>query len=195
MREVPLSHFKQNMNTILGPNMPPPHIRFKGVWDMQDLYEFMINYLKEKKYKFHEKSYKHKHPSPFGVERQYVWQAEQVRDDVYKFLINVYIHTYDAQDIQVKMKDGTIKTYTKGRIWIEFNGGVEMFEDKRWSSKKFWGNLRIFLNNYILRKKHGWDIWDVLCYREVQKLVWLTRRRLKMEYDEFEQKNWTGVHG
>lgn len=186
-------HFAQTMHpTIQGAG---PHIRFKGVWDMQDLYEFMINYFRDKKYKFYEKIYKHKHPSPFGVERQYVWHAEKEETDVYRFIMDIYIHTYDAHDIEIKMKDGSLKTFTKGRIWIEFNGGVRMYEDERWGANKLWANLRIFINNYLMRKKHGWDIWDVLAYRELQKLVWLTRRRLKMEYDEYEQKYWTGVHG
>ncbi len=192
-----MAETKENFNQSMYPTIAgaPPHIRFKGVWDMQDLYEFMINWFRERKYKFHEKVYKHKHPSPFGAERQYVWMAEKHETDVYDFIINVYIHTYDAHDIDVKMKDGSIRTFTKGRIWIEFGGGVKMYEEDRWKSNKFFARLRIFLNNYIMRKKHGWDVWDVFTYRELQKLVWLTRRRLKMEYDEYEQKYWTGVHG
>ena len=171
-----------------------PHIRFKGVWDMQDLYEFMIDYLRSRRYKFHEKIYKHKHPSPYGVERQYIWHAEKRETDVYTFYIDIYIHTYDAQDIQVKLKDGSIKTFTKGRMWMEVGSGMELFDDERWARKSLWASLKMFLNNYIYRKKHGWDVWDIVMYREVQKLVWLVRRRLKMEYDEYEQKYWTGVH-
>ena len=74
-------------------------------------------------------------------------------------------------------------------------GGVNMYRDSRWNEKPLWANLRYFLNHFIMRKKHGWDVWDVLHYREMQRLIWLTRRRLKMEYDEYEQKHWTGVHG
>jgi hypothetical protein len=189
MKKLPYTDYEQAM----GP-MPTPHIRFKGVWDMQDLYEFLINYLREKKYKFHEKVYKHKHPSPYGVERQYIWHAERVVNDTWIFDIDIYIHVYDAHDIQVKTKDGNVRTFTKGRIWLEFGGGVRMYKDKRWTVNRFWAGLRVFINNYIMRKKFGWDIWDVQFYREVQKVVWLTRRRLKMEYDEYEQKYWTGVH-
>jgi hypothetical protein len=174
---------------------PPLHVRFKGVWDMQDLYEFMANYFKERKYKFYEKIYKHKHPSPYGVERQYCWHAETDVDDVYVYNIDVYMHTYDAHDIEVKTKEGNIRTFTKGRIWIELICHIKMYENHSWLKNRLWANLRIFLNNYIMRKKHGWDSWDVIYYRDVHKLVWLIRRRLKMEYDEYEQKYWTGVHG
>ena len=50
-------------------------IRFKGVWDMEDLYESMVDWFRRRKYKFHEKIYKHKHQSPFVIEIQYIWQA------------------------------------------------------------------------------------------------------------------------
>jgi len=182
---------------------PKPHIRFKGVWDMQDLYEFLISYFRDRKYKFHEKIYKHKAPSPFGVERQYIWHAERMIDEMHHFHIDIYIHTYDAHDIEVRLPNGNMKIYTKGRIWIEFGSYIDMYFDdehshegssRRWSSNRTLASMRMFLNNFVVRKKHGWHTWDVMMYREVQKAVWLTRRRLKMEYDEYEMKNWMGVH-
>ena len=177
-----------------GPTHWIPHIRFKGVWDMQDLYEFLADYFRERKYKFHEKVYKHKHPSPFGVERQYIWEAEQEMDEIYTLQIQMYMHTYDAHDIEVRMKEGELKVYTQGRIWIEINCKMLVYPEKNWIKTGFTSGLRDFMNNFLMRKKHGEDLWDVLMYREVQKLVWLIRRRLKMEYDEYEQKNWLGVH-
>jgi len=190
-RELKYGDFKER--TKMG--MPVAHIRYKGVWDMQDLYEFMINFMRERKYKFHEKIYKHKAPSPFGVERQYCWEASSVIDDVYTFVIQIYIHTYDAQDIPVTMKDGSQKLFTRGRLWMSFHGHVKMYEEHDWRERPFFAKLLMFMNDYILRKKHGWEVWDVLWYREVHKLIWLTRRRLKMENNDFEQKDWTGVHG
>ena len=61
------------------PGTPTAYIKYKGIWDMEDLYESVIDWFRKRKYKFQEKIYKHKHPSPFGVERQYIWQA--VRDE------------------------------------------------------------------------------------------------------------------
>ncbi|MDO8480848.1 MAG: hypothetical protein Q7S65_03440 [Nanoarchaeota archaeon] len=175
--------------------MPRPHLRFKGVWDMQDLYEFMISYFRDRKYKFYERQYKHKVPYPYGYERQQVWQADAIFDETYQWHINVYLHIYDAQDITVKMRDGNVRTFTKGRIWIEFSGRVTIFDDHRWLESPLAAELRSFLNKYIVKKRHQNGMWDVLMYREIQKLVWLTRRRLKMEYDDYEQRHWTGVHG
>jgi len=170
------------------------HLRFKGIWNMQDLYESIGDYFRGRKYKFHEKIYKHKQGSPFGAERQYHWHASLILNDVYHFWIDMYIHTYDAQDVVVKTPQGNTATYTKGRLWIEFNGDMNMYYDSRWHKNRTWANVKIFLNNYVKRRKHGDDVWDVLAYRELQRVNWLTRRRLKMEHDEYEQKHWMGVH-
>ena len=65
---------------------PTTYVRFKGIWDMQDLYETIADWFRRRKYKFHERVYKHKHPSPFGVERQYIWEAERRETDFIQFV-------------------------------------------------------------------------------------------------------------
>ena len=80
---------------------PVTYIRHSGIWDMQDLYESIADFFRRRKYKFHERVYKHKHPSPFGVERQYIWEAERKESDYVQFHYDVYIHTYDAHDVEV----------------------------------------------------------------------------------------------
>ncbi|MBS3126086.1 hypothetical protein J4453_01435 [Candidatus Woesearchaeota archaeon] len=173
---------------------PTVYIRYKGVWDMEDLYLTMVDYLRGRKFKFHEKIYKHKHPSPFGVERQYIWQAERKEEEYIEFVIDIYFHTYDAHDVEVVMKDGTSKTFTKGRIWMEFKGHVTYDHEKRWERSAFYAQLRNFYNKYIIKKRMDQIWWDRLWYREIYPLHDLVRRQLKMESEGYEHRYWTGVH-
>ena len=173
---------------------PTAYIRWTGVWDMQDLYEIMVGYLRGKKYKFHEKVYKHKHPSPFGVERQYIWEAERKFEDYLQFVINIYFHTYDAHDIEVVMPDGSKKEYTKGRLWMEFKGHIVYDWEKRWEETRFFRSLRSFYNKFIIKKKMEGIWWDLLWYREIHKLIALVKERLKMQSVGYEHRYWTGVH-
>ena len=186
--KFPYSMFKQHQE------MWQSHLRYRGVWDMQDLYEHMGNYFRDRKYKFHETLYKHKHPSPYGSERQYRWHASIVVDDVYNFWIDMYLHTYDAQEIQVRDEKGKTHTYTKGRLWIEFNGDMNLYRDERFKKNRFNATLKQFINNWLKRRVHGDEVWDVLAYRELQRVIWVFRRRLKLEYNTYEQKHWMGVH-
>jgi hypothetical protein len=175
------------------PISPPLKIRYKGVWDMQDLYESTINYLKERKYKFHEKTYKHKHPSPFGVERQYVWQAEQKYDEWLKAMIDIFIHTYDAQDIEVMTKSGEKKIFTKGKIYITLKIYENWDYQERFNKNSFWGQVKVFYQNYIIKKRR------MLSYgprfrNELVSLYHFMQRKLKTEARDSEYTNIAGVH-
>ena len=172
---------------------PATYIRYKGIWDMQDMYETIADWFRKRKYKFHEKVYKHKHPSPYGVERQYVWDAERTENDFIHFIYNMYVHTYDAHDIEVVKPDGTKKIFTKGRIWIEIKVRVLTDWDKKWTEKSFYASLKNFYNKYIIRKDiiQGW--FPKMRY-EMYELQAMLKARLKMEADEYEHMHGSGVH-
>lgn len=177
----------------IGKPTPPTIIRFTGVWDMQDLYEAIADWFRRKKYKLHEKVYKHKHPSPFGIERQYIWQAQREEDEYTEVVYDMYIHTYDAHEIDVVMPDGTKKLFTKGRLWMEVKVEVKWDHEKRWNTNYFYNSLKDFYNKYIIRKRymHGWSPKFRTEMYQFQRLVKL---KLKLENDEFEQKYISGVH-
>ncbi|HLC65438.1 MAG TPA: hypothetical protein VJI46_04940 [Candidatus Nanoarchaeia archaeon] len=169
-------------------------LRYKGVWDMDDLYKKMADWFRSRKYNFYEKAFKHKAPTAFGRERQYNWTGERKEEEYYKFVIEIYMHTYDAQDIEVKNQDGSTKIMTKGRIWIEFKGNIDFDYEKRFQDEKFFANLRNFYNKYIIKKRVEHILWDQLWYREIQKLYELVMDTLNMYSREHEHRYWTGVH-
>ena len=163
---------------------PPSYIRHKGIWDMQDLYESIADWFRKRKYKFQERVYKHKHPSPFGVERQYIWEADRRETDYIEFHYDVYIHTYDAHDIEVVMADGSKKIFTKGRIWIEIKGSIATDWEKRWQESSFFSRLKDFYNKYVILKN-----WGPKLRYEMYELQTMAKERLKMESDEYEHRH------
>lgn len=172
---------------------PTMFIRFKGVWDMQDFYVRLIDWFRKRKYHFHEKAYKHKHPSPFGVERQYVWEAERNENDYVQAKINLYFHTYDAHEIEIILPDGSKKEMTQGRLWVEFRISLTFDYEKRWNRKEFYKHLRRFYNEYVIRKKtmqgyapkYRQEIYDLHAY---------VKHLLQFENDQYVWKNAAGVH-
>ena len=171
----------------------PIKLRYKGVWDMQDLYEGTINWLRERKWKFNERVYKHKHPSPYGVERQYIWQADQRVDHWVKIVIDIYIHTYDAHDVEAVDKQGNRKVFTKGKIWIILKIMDHWEPDKSWDTHTFWGFLKQFYINYIVKKRRMQG-YSPRYRHEVTALKHYLMRALKMESKDFEYANMAGVH-
>ena len=175
------------------PGEPASYIRHKGIWDMQDLYESIADWFRRRKYKFHERVYKHKHPSPFGVERQYIWEAERKETDYIQFKYNVYIHTYDAHDVEAVMADGSKKMFTKGRIWVEIKANIVSDWEKRWKEKSFYSRLRDFYNKYVIMKNFTQG-WSPKIRYEMYELQAMVKKRLKMESDEYEHRHRPGGH-
>ena len=169
------------------------YIQYKGVWDMQDLYEFIASFFHRQKFKFYESRYIQKRPGPFGPETYYVWKAERKAEEYYKFLITIFLHTYDTQDIEVVMKDGSKKTFTKGRIWIQFTGKVEMDYEGKWEESAFYATLRNFYHKYVIWKKIEGIWWDNLYYTVFLKLQSLVKERLKMESEGYEHRYFASV--
>ena len=172
---------------------PTAWVRHIGVWDMQDLYESLVDWFRGRKYKFHELVYKHKHPSPFGVERQYIWRAERKENDYVQVQYDVYIHTYDAHDVEVVMKDGSKKEFTKGKVWIQLRVLILFDFEKRWDTKVFYKHLKEFYNKYVIRKRlmHG---YSPKFRTEFYALHALIKERLRLESEGFEHRDWSGVY-
>ena len=174
------------------PGTPTAYIKYKGIWDMEDLYESVIDWFRKRKYKFQEKIYKHKHPSPFGVERQYIWQATRDETEYLRIEYNVYMHTYDAHDVEVVMPNGKPKIFTKGRIWIEIRVTMIFDYAKRFDKNAFYRHIKDFYNKFIIRKR----IVQLLHpkYRsEMFALHAFIQHKLKMESDEYEHAHVGGV--
>ncbi len=179
--------------TLKGMPMNTGYFQYKGVWDMQDLYEFVASFFSRHKFKFYEKKYIQKRPGPFGPETYYVWEATRDIEEYYRGILNLFLHTYDTQDVEVVMKDGSKKTFTKGRLWIQFRGGIEMDYDNRWEENAFYANLRNFYHKYVIKKKIEGIWWDNFYYTVFLKLQSLVKERLKMESEGYEHRYFAGV--
>ena len=158
---------------------PSVYIKYKGVWDMQDLYEGMTDWLRRRKYKFREHILRHKHPSPFGVERRYVWEAWRNENDYIQIRYQTYMHTYDAHDIEVITPEGDKKIFTKGRIKIEIKYFVVTDYEKRWDEHSFYKNLKDFYSKYVIHKNYTQGFNPKHRY-EMFELATMIKNKLKM---------------
>ena len=171
------------------------YLQYKGVWDMQDLYEFVASFFSRAKFKFYERRYIHKRPGPFGPETYHVWEAIRNVEDYYRYVINIFLHTYDTQDVEVVMKDGSKKIFTKGRLWIQFKGRTEFDYEKKWNENDFYIHLKDFYHKYVVHKKIESTWWDQMYYSVFLKLIALVKERLKMESEAHEYKDYHKVRG
>lgn len=173
---------------------PPVFIQYKGIFDMQELYEAIADFFRQKKFRLYETLQRHRRPGPFGVENRYQFEARRKVEEYYEWVVTVAIETFDLHEVEVVSKDGTKKKMTKGRIWVNLYGTVEMDYEKLWEKSAFLAHLKGFYNKYIIKKKIEGVWWDELHYKIVLKLHALIKERLKMISEGYESKHMSGVH-
>ena len=173
---------------------PSVYVQYKGILDMQELYETIADFFRQKKFKFYEKQQRLRKPGPFGAEILYQFQARRKIEDYYEWVVEVNIETFDMHDIDIVSKDGTKKKMTKGRIWIQLSGLVETDYMKLWEKNAFLAHLKSFYNKYIVKKKIEAIWWDELYYKIVLRLHALIKERLKMISEGYETRHHGGVH-
>jgi hypothetical protein len=187
MADIPLTRKVMPMNTL--------YIQHKGVWDMQDLYEYSASFFHREKMKFYEMRYIMKKPGPFGAEVYHVWEATKKIEEYYKGVVRIFLHTFDEQDVEVVMKDGTKKKYSKGRLWIQLRGHVEMDYEGKWNESTFYAHLRNFYHKYVVWKKLEGIWWDAFYYTVFMRFHSLIKERLQMESEGYEHRHFAGVRG
>ena len=172
----------------------PLYIQYKGIFDMQDLYETIADFFMQKKFKFYEKQQRHRRPGPFGAEILYQFEATRKVEDYYQWVVGVTIETFDMHDVEVVLKDGTKKKMAKGRIWVQITHNVITDYEKIWEKSAFLAHLKSFYNKYIVRKRFEGVWWDELYYKIVLRLQALLKERLHMASEGYETRHHSGVH-
>lgn len=170
--------------------IPKMIIRYKGLFDFDGLYSFMVRWLKTHRYEFYEYDYKHKVPSPYGAEQEIGWRAEQKVTEYYKYTISIYSHLWDMTEVEVVQK-GVKKTLTNARIEITFDGTIDIDYEKRFAQSTFWITIRDWWHRYV-RKEEIETLWHDELYYRVQKLHEAVKEYLDMQARGSEYKGYLG---
>ena len=170
------------------------YIQYKGILDMQDLYETIADFFRQKKFKFYETQQRQRRPGPFGEEIAYNFVARRKVEEYYEWIAKVNIETFDMHDVEVVMKNGAKKKMTKGRIWIQIMGECVTDYEKVWEKSAFLAHLKSFYNKYIVKKRFESIWWDEMYYKVILRLHALIKERLKMTSEGFEARHMAGVH-
>ena len=173
---------------------PTVYVQYKGILDMDDLYNSIIDFFRQKKFKFYDKQQRHRRPGPFGAEVFYHFEASREVEYFYEWVVTVRIETFDMHEVEVVAKNGRKKKMMKGRVWIQLWGVVYVDYEKQWEKSAFLAWLKSFYTKYIIRKKLEGVWWDELHYNIVLKLHSLIRERLKMVSEGYEHMHFDRTH-
>lgn len=153
--------------------MPQPYklpkltIRYKGVLDLEGLYRVFVQWLKARRYWFHETTYKHKVPSPFGAEEEIMFHAERKCTEYYRHDIDIYFHIWDQQPVEI-IKEGKKQKLIKAKFEIQIKGTLVTDYQGKFDKTAFMQKLRDFMHRHIIKERLE-SIWaDELYYRTLK---------------------------
>ena len=154
-------------------------IKYAGLFDKEGLLKAMRNWIEYYGYEFHEKSVKHKVPTPAGAEQEIDWWGWRKVNDYIKYNINISLHFWNIKEVDVVRKGKTEKM-TAAKIRMDMWGDLEVDWQNRFAGSKFLQALGDFYLKYIVNK--SLDLWwsDQLYYH-IYKLHGLVKEYLDME--------------
>ena len=165
-------------------------IRYKGLFDFEGLYTLVVQWFKYRGFWFHERTYKHKVPSPKGAEDEIEWDGMKKISEYVAHAINVYIHLWDMTEVKV-VKDGVEKTLTNARMEIVIRAIMTLDYQKKWERGAFWNALGDFYEKYIIKKEFETIQWDQVWYR-AHKLHAIIKDFMDMQAKGYEYKGYLG---
>lgn len=159
-----------------------PIIKYVGIFDMNDLMRTMRSWIVNQGYEFHEKSVKHKVPTPIGAEQEFGWWGWRKVNSYVKYHIDMYTKYWRLHDVEV-VREGKKQKLQHARIQIEITGRCELDWTNRFGGSAFLQALADFYNNYIIRKDIDLVYTDQLYYR-LYKLQQTIKKVLEFETKE-----------
>jgi len=165
-------------------------LRYRGLFDFDGLYNVMVQWMKSRRYWFHEIKYKHKVPSPAGAEQEIIFRGDKKITDYIGYELTVEFHLWDMTEVEVVHK-GVKKTLTNARMEIIFLGQVDIDYEKRFESSTFWMAVKDFYNKYILKEEIETVYWDTMEYK-TQQFMNVVKEFLDMEAKGYEYAGYLG---
>ena len=122
------------------------HVRYKGVYDYESLYKYVLNFLNDRKFDVEEARYKDKDAGPFGHEIEHKWRAEREVTPFIQYKMSVDTHFWDVKEFKADTQNGS-KLLTNGKFHIIINGTI-VFDWQDTYKSGFW---RWFLEFYVTK--------------------------------------------
>ena len=142
--------------------MPQLTVRYNGLFDFDGFYSAIIDWAKNEGYMWHEKSFKHKVPRPYGAEQELDWELTKNVTEFFQFMISFRVHIWDLKEVEVQTEAGKQKL-SQARVLIVMNGRLTT----DWKKKFGKGKFNQWLGGWYDRIKYHQigDYADNLAYR------------------------------
>jgi hypothetical protein len=153
-------------------------VRYKGIFDLDELYKIVHDWLTSRGYQVHEHKYKSIILPAGGKERSFDWDTFRPVTEFIMFRINIHWQIQDVIDVEV-VKDGKKQKLHKGRLMMRVQHRVEMDWNERMAYKEWHQSIVKFLKGFMYRKKID-TLWEDKLRFKCYELVNVIKESLDM---------------
>lgn len=127
-------------------------VRYQGVFDLNELYKIIHDWLTSRGYQVQESKYKSIALSDGGKERSFDWNAHRKANEFVMLHLNIHFQVQDLHHIELE-RNSEKKTLTKGRLFIRVSQDLEYDFSERFAYSRFHKVILDFMGNYMWGKK------------------------------------------
>ncbi len=163
--ETPIS----DMSTEI-PLLDNERIKFKGIFDFEELYIHTHDWLEWRKYDIAERKYKEK-ITPTGKDVEIEWRATKDIDEYSQFKIEIMWRLINLTEVEVQ-QNGAKVTKNKATIKIAVSAALVLDWKDKWEETPIIKFLKTFYEKYLYHGtidklkgelwKQGWDFYNEL---------------------------------
>lgn len=138
-------------------------LRYEGLFDLDGLYAAIVDWCKNYGYMWHEKTYKHKVPTPRGAEQEFAWDMEKEVTDFVHYRILIEAHIWDMLEVEVDV-GGKKKILSNARIELIIKGAINFDWQKKFKGSEV-KELAYKVYTSVMRRELEVTYIDALVYR------------------------------
>lgn len=156
---------------MVGSIMKGVHIKYKGIFDFQELWRLIGDWFESKSFEVIEGKAKHK-MGTFGEDFECIMDAWRNVTEYYRFEMRVYAKYWDGNYVEV-IKEGTKKKKMKARLYLRISGALIIDYSDRFERSTFAKGLGKFMNKHVVHWQWDAVYGDQLNYKilELQNVI------------------------
>lgn len=133
-------------------------LRYKGIFDINDAYRIIHDWLISKGYEVHESKYKSISLQTGGVEKTFDWQAYRKMTEFIMIWIHLHFQFQDIMEVEV-VKNGKKVKLQKGLVMVRIEHALEYDFSERLGKTKLDATIVKFMTTIMWKKKID-SLWE-----------------------------------
>jgi hypothetical protein len=152
-------------------------VKDSGIFDFQELYNFLYDWLLGEGYSLTEKKYTEKIEGD-AKKVEINWEGKKKVSDYFQFIIKADWRVLGMKSIEVQREGKKIKM-NSGNLEIKFTAVLVKDYESRWEDAPIWKFLRGIYDKYLIRNRI--EQYEEKIISEVEEMIAQTKAFLALE--------------